>query len=248
MTDRRPTLVCFHGSPGTPDDFRELEPYFRGFRLVRPVRPGYPEANFSQSTLNQGRCDGRILIGYSWGCLAALREAVEFPTRVAAIVLIAPHLYPHPASRLMQTLLRTPILGRSLLARRGRSIVDQLLTRSAFPVAVPDSYRQLASRLAHPASLCTAVLEKSEPGLFADDALDMVRKWQIPLAMIRGADDQVSPAENQVIPVRHRPPGFIDYCFDNAGHALLWTHTKEVANAIHHIFRRLKPPRRGVAV
>lgn len=248
MTDRRPTLVCFHGSPGTPDDFLELEPYFRGFHFERPVRPGYPDASFFRSTLCKGRSDGRILVGYSWGCLAALREAAEFPTRVAAIILISPYLYPQPASLVLRTLIRTPLLGNALLARRGPAIVEQLLTRSASPIAVPDSYRQLAPRLARPASLRAAVLEKSEPGMSADDALDLVREWEIPLAMIRGADDQVSPADEQIIPVRHRAPGFIEYCFDNAGHALLWTNTKEVANAIHHVFRRLKPPRRGVAV
>jgi pimeloyl-ACP methyl ester carboxylesterase len=214
--------------------------------MERPVRRGYPADGHPQPGRESSR-EGSVLVGYSWGSLVALRTAADSHARPRAIVLIAPCLQPRPASALRRAIVRAPWLGTALLARCGTTLIGTMLAQSAHPCSIPDTYQRQAARLARSVCLRQAVLEKSEPGLPAAAALETVHARSIPLAVIRGTDDRISPQQDQLNAIRRCVPGVIDVCLEQAGHALPWTHPLEVARAIQDLLAAIQRTCRRIA-
>ena len=111
-------LVCFHGSPGLPDEFEGLAESLPGVEVRAVVRYGYP--SFRQYP-RQGDLDERcIVVGYSFGCVAALKAAAYRPKNVEAAILIAPYLFvERPLGALKRALLATPGISTLLLRSAG---------------------------------------------------------------------------------------------------------------------------------
>lgn len=84
-------LVCFHGSPGVPDEFEGLAESLPGMNVRAVVRHGYPA--FRQYPRQADLDEPCVVVGYSFGCVAALKAAAFRPKNVRAAILIAPYLF-----------------------------------------------------------------------------------------------------------------------------------------------------------
>lgn len=228
-------LVCFHGSPGVPEDFAALAEHLPGSTLRCP-----PRGTLSPTATPIP--ENALLLGYSWGSLVCLREAAGQPQRVRGIVLISPYLLPkrRPGPRCCR--LVAAGAGTAALALVGRRIVRSLLTRTSHPQAVPPCYQQLADRLADPQVLRQALLEKVAPGLTPDQALQLLAGARVPLALVWGAADYTMDPAAQLSPVYRCHPPVLERRLPEAGHGLLWTHPREVAETIASFLHHLAEP------
>lgn len=102
-------LVFVHGSPGSWDNFLHffLQPELReSFNIIAPDRPGFgktrpdsPEPSMDRQaailspTLEKSPLPA-ILIGHSLGGPVAAQMAIDYPDRVAGLILIAPSISP----------------------------------------------------------------------------------------------------------------------------------------------------------
>lgn len=215
------TLVAHHGSPGHPDDFMHMQNHLP------------PQAKLI--SLHRGRnitvVDGmRIELGYSFGCLSALKSALE--NNVNVVVLVAPFLFPsEKLSGLKKNLIKTPGIGALLLGIAGPAGVEKMLVQSASPAQVPDIYRLDATNYTIPYYLRQSILEKDIEkeeikGVLAAHAAKGTR-----ILIIRGRDDQTSSVKTQINPIIEITNAR-EVVLDMAGHALLWTHPKELAHAL----------------
>jgi len=228
-------ILCYHGSPGTPDDFAELAKELPDQRLVCLQRAGYPDDG---GGARQGEQTGpAIYCGYSWGTVPCLKDAAA-SEETRGVILIAPYLFPSGQGLLKKAVLGAPLLGKALLKKKGPQIVEELLVKSAHPAEVPKSYRALAPRLSRPEVLRQAVQEKEKPGVDVLQALRTLAEQKVPLALLWGAQDQSSAEAQQVAPAREAAPEIFERRLEAAGHALLWTHPKELAGAIRDFLGR----------
>ncbi len=225
-------ILCYHGSPGTPDDFAELAKELSDQRLVPLQRAGYPDDGGASAPAGPA-----IYCGYSWGTVPCIREALANEA-AGGVILIAPYLFPTGAGLLKKAVLGTPLLGKALLKKKGPQIVEELLVKSVHPAEVPASYRALAPRLSQPEALRCAVLEKEKPGVDVLAALRALAGREVPLALLWGAQDQSAAEAQQVAPVREAVAGLFERRLEPAGHALLWTHPRELAAAIGEFLGR----------
>lgn len=228
------TVTCFHGSPGLPEDFMALEKALPENRWVRAARPGYP---LSQGVVLKERS---VVVGYSWGCVAALREAAQNPELVAGVVLLAPYLWPTSKAGLAKkALIQAPFVGRVLLKKAAPNVIKELLHKSCAPAAVPKEYEALSAKLADPQILLRAVLEKEEKGMSPEDALKRLQAADIPVYVLWGDKDHTTQEETQIDPIKKIVDAEV-IKFTGAGHALQWTHTKELSDSLKKIFNEIR--------
>lgn len=231
-------LVCFHGSPGSPEEFlpleRELGRVSSRLKLERIRRPGYGAASAPELR-------GKVVLGYSWGAAEALLSVLDSHAPIAGFVFVAPYLFPQKKLGAgMRALLRTPGLSSFLLSKIADKTIDQFLEKSSAPCPTPEGYRKLAETLKTPSVLRTAALEKEAKQERIMRALRVLAAKgggsNCPVALIWGAQDQVSNESTQIEPLRKIFPWIREIRIENAGHALQWTHAPELASAIVEIF------------
>jgi pimeloyl-ACP methyl ester carboxylesterase len=120
-------LVLIHGAGCNLEDMRlALGECLAGRRLILIDRPGHGwserrgadgsspayQAAILRDVLDRLGVPRAVLVGHSWGGALALRFALDHPQRVAALLLLAPPLY--PLARRMTwfyDIMATPVLG-----------------------------------------------------------------------------------------------------------------------------------------
>ena len=138
-----PPVVLVHGSPGSWADFLELlrDPSLTArTHLIVPDRPGFggsgdgdPETSLASQArllapLLERDAKGRpaILVGHSYGGPLIVRLAIDYPTRVAGLILVAGSVDPGlERTRWYQRLARWPPV-RALLPRLLRVADDEI--------------------------------------------------------------------------------------------------------------------------
>jgi pimeloyl-ACP methyl ester carboxylesterase len=220
-------LICYHGSPGLPQEFagveRLLKNDFQNF-VSRP-RKGYPSYEHSEFKM-----DG-LRMGYSWGSIDSMRDALTQSTR--GLLLIAPYLFQkNSLSIIKKIVLSTPLLGKYLITKSAPKIVDRFLNISCDPNPVPREFESTASALKNPRVLKVAALEKNLTKTDIKELLRAIGGRKIPVAIIYGDQDKTSSPSEQIEPIKTILKPKFEYIIRGAGHAIPWTHPQELAKAI----------------
>ena len=223
-------LECFHGSPGFPEDFDLLRSELNkldGPKLFATARKGYPKNKLkARSVLS---ASSRFGLAYSWGSYDCLMDAAQ--GRFDGVILVSPYLFPKSLpSSLKKNLLKTPLLGNIILGRVGAGIISGLLHETSAPAPIPVPYKNLGSKLADPQILKVAALEKRAAPI---EVFQSLSKRAFPIALIYGKQDRVSTEAEQILPLRSALKPQFEKQINEAGHALLWTHPKELARAVY---------------
>jgi abhydrolase domain-containing protein 6 len=126
--DRRPTVLCIHGQPGDGDDWRAIRSRLEdSYRVLTPDRPGWGDnpdparsldANADVLASLLSRDEPAVVLGHSLGGGIALLLALNYPDRVAALVLASP-VGVREALGGTDRILAIPILGGGVLRAGG---------------------------------------------------------------------------------------------------------------------------------
>lgn len=235
MSVNESKIFCYHGSPGTPDDFDLIASNMTGRSLVAVQRKGYPDSDTKDVPSEGEPFSGdykRVLLGYSWGALAALRDGAANVDKVKAIILVAPYLGGKNVGGFKKFLMTWKFPGHIIVGLMANSIVEKLLTKSSDPKPVPPEYRALGERLKKAEVLARSVMEKSDPGLSAEDACKILKEKNIPVLLVVGKADKNDGSQKYGKDIESWLSPRKALYVEDGGHALLWTHAKLLADEI----------------
>lgn len=247
-------VVMIHGNAGSIEDFEfgTIETLSSNYRVIAVERPGHGktdrpngktvdveyQARLLHQVLSCLSVAQPVLVGHSWGAALALAYALQYPTEVSALILVAPAAYPDAGeSRFLEVMNKPPVvgdvplmLGRSFL---GREILKAELKRAFSPQPLPEKYFQ---------SVASLWLGRKQLKAYLDDESSLnasLRKFSkryaeisIPVVILTGDHDQiVSPIENA-----YRLKDSITSAqlieLKDTGHEIPQTHPESINNAL----------------
>jgi pimeloyl-ACP methyl ester carboxylesterase len=168
--------LLLHGQPGNARDWDPVQDALAGrIDAVAINRPGWDRrsrpvdlaenARAAVAALDARRLERAIIVGHSLGAAVAAQLAIEFPERVASLVLVAPSATCGSLNRLDE-LLAAPVLGSALttgaFAGVGLALrVGPLRHRIATRFGIGDAYlRRYARVMLDPLSWHAFVVEQ----------------------------------------------------------------------------------------
>ncbi|WP_127716971.1 AMP-binding protein [Halobacteriovorax sp. HLS] len=215
-------FITFHGSPGGPADFKQLESYIDG-EFIHIDR-------YNQSPQPKIVDEKLILLAYSWGS----KELFDFYQRnseqVEKIILISPFLFNSNVSTLKNLLLATPILGSALLKRIGPKAIEKFIKDSTSPLEVPKDYQAQSDYLSDYKILKKSIFEKVH---LIESEFSSEYNIECPVLIIYGSEDKTSDYNEQVSPLERNIKTLKVETIAGAGHALTWTNAHEVSKLIN---------------
>lgn len=247
-------VVLIHGNAGSVDDFdfKSLGLLCRDHRVIAVDRPGHgqserpsdADANLQyqtrllHETLSQLGVTRPVLVGHSWGGSLALAYAVEYPSELSAIVLLAPAAYPDGGSdQFMRAILKTPVVGDvTLTVGRtifGEHLLKKELGKAFYPDSVPEEYLRQASSSWLRHKQVRAILE-DEYSL--DKDLEKVSSHyseiSIPVVIVTGDRDKVVSAKLNAYRLKTSIAHSQLIELKNTGHQVPQTHPESIFNAV----------------
>lgn len=219
-------LICFHGSPGTPDDFDSLAKKLENIKIL--AIPRYKENKANSNDLSSYVNKIVFVLGYSWGGIPAIDYAIKNHLSTKGIILVSPYLFPSK-SKVIKRVVDIPILGEYLLGVMGNKFIDNLLKKSSYPDNPPLDYKRVSSAYT---SILKASIDEKTRGEDVIEMLRKIKKLSIPLFLIWGEKDLTSRESTQILPIKINARPILEERIKNAGHALIFTKPKEVAQII----------------
>lgn len=254
-----PVLLSLHGAMGGFDQglvLARVTGVDAGMRVVAPSRPGYrgtplssgatPEAqaDLYAALLHRLQVDRTTVIAVSGGGASALAFALRYPRRCRALILVSTCAVRNPMPiplgfRVMTGLARWPGFVRFMRDRALRD-PEKRLARSfpdagqqqqllSDPVAWPlyndlrrEMFTEMAARL---------------PGTANDIQVTRTREFpleqvQVPTLVIHGTRDPLLDYERHGLQLAQRIPGARLLTLEEGGHAALFSHRQQVADAV----------------
>lgn len=210
---------------------------------TRPRFVGTPREQATQIAegLDQLGVGPAIVVGHSFGALIALALAERFPDRVAALILIAPLVFPEP--RLLEHGLiaprSMPVVG-PLISRFGRrsgldrAAIEWIQAIMFSPAPVPDEWKRSFpyDQVLHPDILvhegedAASMLPFSPPGTIDLDRIGS------PVHVLVGTEDRVVEQERQGKALARLLRGGRLTEVEGAGHMLHHSHPDTVLRAV----------------
>ncbi len=178
-----------------------------------------------------------ILLGYSWGNVPALGYAAKNSKYVKGLILVSPYLYPS-VSVFKKILVLFPIFSNIIFTLFGKSIVRSILRKSSYPSSVPAHYQKLTRDLSDSRVLTAAMTEKKKNRM-TDTVLRKINVSKIPVAIIWGNKDLTSKENEQIFPIRRIIHPVLEKHLPNAGHAIPFTNTKDLADFIQNFLTKI---------
>lgn len=235
-------VICFHGSPGLPEEFDKLNKLLPAYSFIKFVRNGYPKNeyifkadNFSEnSVLNKEA----IVMGYSWGNVPALQFTAKNLAFIKGLIIVSPYIFPsRSANRPFRKLLKLPLIGTLLFGIFGRKITEKIMINTSYPDPVPPEYVRLTSKLSRSKVLETSIKEKME-NTKIKEVLKKISESQIPVALIWGDSDLTSKESEQIMPIKSIIEPLLEARLENAGHALIFTRVEELSEYLKKFLKQ----------
>lgn len=221
-------IVFHHGSPGSPKDFTHLKNHLINMDVIlfdRIIKKDPIDLDLAE-----------IQLGYSFGSTKALSLAVLNP-KTKLVILVAPYLFPpKKPGGLMKGLLLSAMFRNLALPALAKKSIHQMLKEGSHPKAVPEIYEADSKEYFHPERLSQSILEKDIDHHEILKNLEILKNKNIPVVVIIGEEDTTSYKGKNRDEQFSKLLAFKNIqikTISDAGHALLWTHTKELSEHIN---------------
>src|SRR5215510_7037450 len=249
---RGPTVVMIHGNAGSIEDFEfgVIQALASNYRVIAVDRPGHGksdrpntanveyQARLLHQVLSSLRVDQPVLVGHSWGAALALSYALQYPTEVSAMILVAPAAYPDAGeNRLLQALAKPPVLGDMTLlfgrAILGRQILRASLSRAFSPQAVPEEYfKRVASSWLGRKQLKAYLDDESSLNASLKQFSKHYGEIDIPVVIMTGDHDAIVSAKENAYRLKSVIPQAQLIEIKDTGHQIPQTHPESIARAL----------------
>jgi pimeloyl-ACP methyl ester carboxylesterase len=251
---RGPAVVMIHGNAGSIEDFEfgVIQTLSSNYHVIAVDRPGHGKSDRPGATTANVEYQARllhqvlmslgvtqpVLIGHSWGAALALSYALQYPTEVSALILVAPAAYPDTGeSRFLQAMNKPPIIGEVtlLLARSilGRHLLKGVLRRAFSPQPLPDWYFRLVA---------SSWLGRKQLKAYLDDELsfnDSLKKLSsrypeitVPVVILTGDHDQIVSSTKNAYRLKDSIANSQLIELKNTGHEIPQTRPESISSAL----------------
>ncbi len=215
-----PPVVLLHGNGATAEDFEAaglIDRLSANHRVIAFDRPGFgysprprdrtwtaeEQARLIHEALAQLSVEEPIMVGHSWGTLAAASLALEFPGDVAALVLLSGYYFPTPRiDMLLSTLNAVPILGdilnHTIAPLIGRLMAPMAVKKVFAPNPVPERFAEFPLALSlRPQQLTASARDTVQmiPAALAMEA--RYHELTMPITIVAGERDEIVETEAQ---------------------------------------------------
>jgi pimeloyl-ACP methyl ester carboxylesterase len=235
-------VVLLHGASGNLEDQRLTLGYALAVRrrVILIDRPGHgfsdrPGGNADASPGRQAALIAQalsevgvaraIILGHSWSGALAAALALDFPERVAGLVLLSPVTHPWPGGiSWYNALAATPAIGplfvRALALPLGLVMIGNAIANTFAPQRPPPDYaRRSASRLVlRPAEFIANAQDIAMLKSFVTAQVPRYRAINAPTAVITGARDTVVSVDLHARAVAALVPGARLVLLEGIGH------------------------------
>ena len=256
-----PAVVLLHGAACNLEDMHLAlgERLAKRHRVVLVDRPGLGwserkhregsspayQAGVLREVLDRLGVKRAILVGHSWGGALALRFALDYPERLAGLVLIAPPTHPLlPRSTRFYAFYGAPIFGR-LWARTMALPFGLLLIGLGFrtvfmPEAPPPAYQKRAAvkLLLRPSTFLANAADVADLKGFLDQQAALYGTLQAPVIILSGDCDAIVAPKQHCMELAAAVPHAKISVLPGFGHMLHHTAPDRVIAAIEEIAKK----------
>ncbi len=230
--DNRP-IICFHGSPGTEDDFLPLQNQLIKSTILPMSRKGYP--SHSNHAIDPS---GAFILGYSWGCREALEYSFKNINQISGVILISPYLINVNRNSISNNLYKYLFRFKHLAKIISHREIIKFFKVTSYPGTVPSNYFDNLISFANTSTFYRSICEKNESQQYSyASILRAINKCDIPIYIIYGEKDIYTDIKINVSLIKKISPESLFYEVKNGGHALLWTHTLKISEIIQKILK-----------
>ena len=251
---RGPAVVMIHGNAGSIEDFEfgVIQSLSGNYHVVAVDRPGHGKSDRPNATTASVEYQARllhqvlaslrvaepVLIGHSWGAALALSYALQYPTEVSAMILIAPAAYPDAGeNQLLQAVAKPPVLGDMTLivgrAILGRHILKASLSRAFSPQAVPEEYfKRVASSWLRRKQLKAYLDDESNLNASLRELSKYYAGIDIPVVILTGDHDEIVSAKENAFRLKAVLARAQLIEIKDAGHEIPQTHPESIGSAL----------------
>ena len=252
-------VVLIHGNPGSTQDWtRVFGPLAARHRVIAFDRPGHGsserpkhidatvevQARLLHDALKQLHVERPIVVGHSWGGALALIYAINYPTEVAGVVLVAPAVYESKDGvPLVTELPVVPVIGDAvnfvLTPLLAATFVRSALKKAFSPDPVPKNYlRSVLSEWTKPKKIKAYSLDE----VSLNDSLKRLSprypEITIPVSILAGDSDLIVPEKDNAERLHQALPKSRLVLLPKTGHQIPFTRSQAVVDEIERVQRR----------
>lgn len=223
-------IIAVHGNPGHPDDWNEVKKSLPQETEFLALDAYDPELLRKLKSFT----GPYVLTGFSLGCYTIMRLLPEIQDKVSGIVFVAPYFISEkPLSGLAKGLLGLPVISGKLIESSKKKSVGGFLENMIAPQKMSDHpyYQTFLHRLETTDLWAKTVKRKID----AENTPLPSSTFSLPVISLWGTDDKTSDRTRQSQVLRSFPRSTTKD-LQGGGHALLWSHSKDVALALNEIF------------
>jgi pimeloyl-ACP methyl ester carboxylesterase len=257
-----PPVVLLHGNGAMIQDFTISGVFDRlaqSYRVIALDRPGFGHTSRPRSQVWNAAAQAElvheallrlgvgpaILLAHSWGTLAALSLALNHPSDVRALVLLAGYYFPSlRAHALALSPAAAPLIGDildwTLLPLLGR-VARPLVFRRLFAPAAPSPRFSAEFPVAlalRPSQIRASALDTSLMAASAAAIAERYPELRIPIVIMAGRGDRIVDFAGQSARLAAALPNATLIPFDDAGHMIHHAVPEEVVEAVELARRR----------
>ena len=254
-------VVLLHGNVVTAEDWILSgvldQVAARGHRVIAFDRPGLwlqrPPAPHGMDRHSAGQphpsCTGTlgverdaVVIGHSWGTLAAVALALANPAAVRGLVLVSGYYHPTlRADALLVVPATVPVLGdvlrHTISPLFGAASLSLLLKGMFAPLPVPERFQQGFERgmAVRPLQIRAEAEDGAAMAREAAAMQDRYGELRLPMVIMAGSEDQVADVGRQSIRLHEQIPHSQLELVPGAGHMVHHAVPHQVANAVEAV-------------
>jgi pimeloyl-ACP methyl ester carboxylesterase len=260
-------VVLLHGAGANLKDMElaVAERLTARHRVILVDRPGFgfsarkkggenspaEQAAVLDELLSRLGVDRAVVVGHSWGGTLALTLALDYPQRVAGLVLLAPPT--HPRQRGLgrhNAIFATPLgwLFAHTLALPFGALLIELGIRVAFlPQTTPRSYSKRAAAwlILRPRSLMANWAEIGALDPFLRGQMDRYSMLRVPTIMFNGDRDPLVPPQDNAVKLAELSSVVKVEVLKGYGHMLHHAAAERIAAAVEELIQGLKAEGQG---
>lgn len=200
------------------------------------------QARLLHDALAQLRIDRPILVGHSWGAALALVYAVDYPSEIAGLVVVAPAAYESHDGSFLTGFPSVPVIGDAanyvLTPLIGAAVVRGELKKAFSPDPVPKNYlKSVLSEWTRPSKVRAYALDEDFYNPSVKKFSPRYAEIVAPVSIVTGDADLIVSEKENAERLHETLPKSRLIVLPKTGHQIPLTHPQIVIDEIERVQR-----------